>query len=209
MTGASAGGRSVQSPGQEDLVWHLTQNSNPALARFTPSVPSGSFVATLTATGRDGCSGYNPTDTRLITWGQTPVVDAGPDISRCDATPRAPIPMTGATATGTFTGQTWTGGGGLGTWTQNADPALATFTPSVNVGSFTATLSVTATVPAPDQMLPTHRLIEWSYAATVNAGPDQSICATSTVTLAGSIGGSATSAIWTGVPAHTTQTIRH
>lgn len=199
MTGASAGGRysTITWSGGDGLgTW--TQNSNPANARFTPSVPSGTFVATLTATGRDGCTGYNPTDTRVITWGQTPVVDAGPDISRCDATPRAPIAMAGASATGTFTNQTWAGGAGLGTWTQNANPSLATFTPSVDVGSFTATLSVTGNGACTGSNASDTRVIEWSYAATVNAGPDQSICATSTVTLAGSIGGSATSATWTG-----------
>src|SRR5436190_21004192 len=52
--------------------------------------------------------------------------------------------MTGATATGTYSGTpTWSGGVGSGTWTQNADPALATFTPSTASGSFTATLTLT------------------------------------------------------------------
>ena len=41
-------------------------------------------------------------------------------------------------------------------------------------------------------------MITYDQAATVNAGPDQAICAGETVTLAGSIGGSATSATWSG-----------
>ena len=56
-----------------------------------------------------------------------------------------PFAMTGATATpaGSVTSATWAGGTGLGSWTQNANPAIATFTPSQPYGSFTATLTVT------------------------------------------------------------------
>jgi len=53
--------------------------------------------------------------------------------------------MTNASATGTYSSVSWSGGAGLGTWTQNANPALATFTPSVNVGSFAAMLTLTGT----------------------------------------------------------------
>ena len=93
---------------------------------------------------------------------------------------------------------TWSGGAGLGTWTQNANPALATFTPSVNVGSFPAMLTLTGTGACSGTNSTDVRLITWSYAATVNAGPDQGICAMANAILAGSIGGAATSATWSG-----------
>jgi len=210
MTGSSASGTysSLSWSGGTGLgTW--TQNADPALAVFTPSVPSGSFTATLSVTGTGACTGTNPSDSRLITWGQTPVAIAGPDISRCDLNPLAPIAMTGASSSGTYSSQIWTGGTGLGTWTQNANPALATFTPSVSYGTFTATLTLTGTGACSGSNSVVTRLVEWSHAATVNAGPDQSICANASVNLAGSIGGAATSAVWTGgtgtfVPDNTT-----
>jgi PKD repeat protein len=197
MTGAVAGGSysaATWTGGSGLGTW--SQNINPALATFTPSTTSGSFTATLTVYGKDGCLGTNPTDTRTITWGQTPVADAGADISRCDLNPLANIAMTGALATGTYTNVVWTGGGVA--WTQNSDPALATYKPTANYGSFTATLSISGTGACTGSNASDTRLVEWSYAATVNAGPDQSICATAPVTLAGSIGGSAVSATWSG-----------
>jgi hypothetical protein len=187
------------------LVWSggaglgtWTQNANPALAVFTPSVPSGSFTATLTATGSGACTGTNPFDTRIISWGQTPVAVAGPNLDRCDLTPLASYTMTGASATGTYGSAIWSGGAGLGTWSQNANPALATFTPTVTSGSFTATLTLTGSGACTGSNAVANRIISWSHQATVSAGPDQSICALATVQLAGAIGGGATSATWSG-----------
>ncbi len=200
MTGAVAGGSfgSATWTGGSGLGSWSQNTTDPALATFTPSTSSGSFTATLTVYGKDGCTGTNPTSTRTITWGQTPVADAGPDIERCDLNPLANITMTGASATGTYINATWTGGGGLGVWTQNPNPALATFRPTTNYGSFTARLSLTGTGACTGSNSTDTRVISWSFAATANAGPDQSICANANVVLAGSIGGSATSATWTG-----------
>jgi hypothetical protein len=131
MTGASAGGTfsaATWTGGGGLGAW--AQNANPALATFTPSTPSGSFIATLTVTGSLGCAGTNPTSTRTISWGQTPTAAAGAIISVCAANPLLPITMAGASATGTYSTANWSGGAALGTWTQNVDPALATFTPT-------------------------------------------------------------------------------
>ncbi|MFZ2339144.1 MAG: PKD domain-containing protein [Bacteroidales bacterium] len=199
MTGASATGTysALSWTGGTGLgTW--TQNTDPALAVFTPSVPNGSFTATLSAIGSEACPGTNPVDTRTITWGQTPLADAGPDIALCTTTPLAPIPMTNASTGGTYSGLSWSGGASYGTWTQNANPALATFTPSVTNGSFVAMLTVNGTGACTGSNATDTRVIEWSYAATVNAGPDQGICAMASAILAGSIGGSATSATWSG-----------
>lgn len=199
MTGANATGTySAQSWSGGAALGTWTQNANPALAVFTPSVPTGSFTAILSLAGSGTCTGSNITATRLISWGQVPVVEAGDPLSRCDLTPLAPFNMTGASSTGTFTGQAWTGGVGFGTWTQNANPSLATFTPTVQSGSFTATLSLTGTGACTGTNVADTRIIEWSHQATISAGPDQSICANGTVPLAGVMGGSATSVVWTG-----------
>jgi gliding motility-associated-like protein len=173
MTGATASGTYSGNPswsGGAGLgTW--TQNANPALARFTPTTPSGSFTATLTLTGANGCA--NATDTRVITWYNPPVANAGPDISTCTGT--AAIPMTGATASGNYSGiPTWSGGGGLGTWTQNANPALATFTPTTASGSFTATLTLTGAGGCPNAT--DTRIITWYNPPVANAGSDIVTC---------------------------------
>ncbi len=199
MTGATATGSysaATWTGGGALGTW--IQDINPAVATFTPTVASGTFTATLTVTGSAGCLGTNPTATRTITWGQTPVPNAGGAINRCDATPTAAIAMTGATATGTFSAANWSGGGAQGSWTQNANPALATFTPTVNVGSFTATLTLTGSGSCTGTNPTSTRTINWGFLPTVSAGPDQSICALASATLAGSIGGGATTATWSG-----------
>lgn len=199
MTGATASGsyNGLNWSGGAALgTW--TQNADPAFAVFTPSVPSGSFTATLSVNGLGTCLGTNPSDTRIISWGETPVAFAGSDIAKCDITPLAPILMSGATATGKYTGLTWSGGEAMGTWNQNANPALATFTPSVTSGTFVATLSLSGTGACTGSDAIDTRLIDWGYEATVDAGPDQSVCATASVTLAGVIGGGATTATWSG-----------
>ena len=216
MTGASVTGTysafvwegGTVAPALGTWTQHPT---DPALAVFTPAagITTGSFTATLRATGAGACTGTNPSDTRLISWGQIPVAIPGPDLTRCDLTPRAPFTMTGASSSGTFTTQQWTNLEGLGTWVQNANPALATFTPSVDAGTIVARLSLTGTGGCSGTNVTVTRNISWSYEATVNAGPDQSICATGSVPLAGTRGGGATSATWTGgsgayVPNNTT-----
>jgi hypothetical protein len=172
--------------------------TDPALAIFTPSASSGSFTATLTINGAGACNGTNRTDTRTVAWGQTPAAVAGPDITRCDGTPLAAILMAGASASGTYINMAWSGGGGLGNWTQNADPALAIFTPTSTSGAFLATLSLTGTAGCTGQNVSVTRTISWSHAAIVNAGPDLSVCALATATLSGSFGGGATAASWVG-----------
>ena len=200
MGGAFAGGTysGFNWTGGAGLGTWTQHATDPAQAVFTPSTTSGSFTATLTVTGTGACTGTNRNDTRIVAWGQTPAAVPGSALSRCDATPLAPFTMTGASASGTYTNLTWSGGAALGNWTQNADPALAKFTPTVPSGSFSALLSITGAAGCTGQNVTVSRTIEWSHAATVNAGPDQSICALLSVTLAGSFGGGATASSWVG-----------
>ena len=203
MTGATAGGSFsavTWSGGGGSGSW--TQNADPALATFTPTTTSGSFTATLTVTGSAGCTGTNPTSTRTITWGQTPTAAAGADINRCDGTPLAAIAMTGATSGGTNSGNAWTGGGGLGSWSQNANPALATFTPTATSGSFTATLTVTGNGACTGTNPTSTRIITWGQTPTAAAGANITRCdgtplAAITMTAATS-GGTNSGNAWTG-----------
>jgi len=110
-----------------------TSVTNPSFTNAT----GGFYDLTYTVTDTKGCVGTATTNVQVF---QAPVANAGTAISNC--TGNAPVTMTGATASGTFTGTpTWSGTGG--TWTQNPDPALATFTPSTTYGTTTATLTLT------------------------------------------------------------------
>lgn len=69
-----------------------------------------------------------------------PAANAGSNSSICSGSSAT---MTGATATGTFSSITWTGGESVGTWSgSGTNPATYQFTPSTQSGSFTATLTV-------------------------------------------------------------------
>lgn len=95
----------------------------------------------------------------------TPEAEAGTDVEMYTGT--AAIAMTGATAEGDYETVAWSGGTGKGTWTQNDDPALAVFTPSINTGTFTATLTLTGC----GQTITDTRTVAWynPYLATLMA----------------------------------------
>ncbi len=119
----------------------------------------GAYDLTYTVTDNRGCSG---SANAIVTVFQAPVADAGPDVNAM-CTGVSPISMTGATAGGSYSGiPTWSGAGG--TWTQNPDPALATFTPSTPSGSTTARLTLTGTNGCSNTF--DTRIISWSSTPT-------------------------------------------
>ncbi len=93
---------------------------------------------------------------------------------------------------------TWSGG--TGTYAPNNTTLNAVYTPSAaEITAGTVTLTLTTNDPAgPCNAVNDAMVITINPAATVNAGLDQTICSTSTVTLAGVIGGGAASATWSG-----------
>src|SRR4029450_12414145 len=97
------------------------------------------------------------------------------------------------------TGAVWSGG--TGTFNPNNTTLNAVYTPSAaEITAGTVTLTLTTNDPAgPCGAVSDQMVITINPAATVNAGTDQTVCASSpNVTLAGSRGGSATSATWSG-----------
>jgi hypothetical protein len=119
----------------------------------------GAYDLTYTVTDSKGCSGSASTVVNVF---QAPVAEAGSNSNVC--TGMLPIALTGATASGSYSGTpTWSGSGG--TWTQNPDPALATFTPTTPSGSTTATLTLTGANGCGDAI--DTRTITW------NKTPDQ------------------------------------
>jgi hypothetical protein len=166
-------------------------------AIYTPSaaeIAAGHVTLTLTASTTGPCPPMS--DQVTITIDPVEVVNAGPDQAVCASSPQVQLAgsITGAVTTGAWTG-------GTGTFNPSRNALNAIYTPSpaeIAAGKVTLTLTSTSAggpcPPMSDQMT-----ITIGVAAIVNAGPDQIVCAASPVIqLAGSIGGSATSATWSG-----------
>ena len=171
-------------------------NATTLNAVYTPSaadVNAGSVTLTLTSNDPAGpCAAVS--DQVLITINQPATVNAGIDQTVCGTTP---VSLSG-TQGGAAISVTWSGG--TGTFSPNATTLNAIYTPSaadVLVGSVTLTLTSNDPVgpcnAATDQVL-----ITVNQPATINAGIDQLVCATTPVSLAGAQGGSTTSATWSG-----------
>ncbi len=103
-----------------------------------------------------------------------------------------------ATPSGAATGGTWIGG--TGTYNPNNTSLNCTYTPSAaEISAGLVTLTFTTNDPAgPCPAVSDQVTITINPEATVSAGIDQTICFGNTVTLAGSIGGAASSGFWTG-----------
>jgi hypothetical protein len=193
LTATPAGGSGIYSShawsGTGTSSLSATNITNPSFANAT----GGSYDLTYTVTDSKGCTGIATT---TVANSPKPVAEAGNDATGlCTGT--APIQLTTASAIGSYTGTpTWSGSGG--TWTQNPDPALATFTPSTPSGSTIATLTLTGTngcANATDT-----RTISWSKIPDQPGGITTSsslVCKGSTVTYSVPNDPIATSYIWT------------
>lgn len=152
---------------------------------------AGSVVLTLTTTGNGIC---NPVaDNVLITFTPSPVVNAGPDVTRCGNNAAATL----AGSVSNATGGVWTGGAGGLSPSATALNAVYTPTPGeIAGGSITLTLTSTGNGtcnPVSDQVT-----IFYSAPPTANAGADLTRCANNP---AAQLGGSVTIAsggTWSG-----------
>ncbi|HMC99519.1 MAG TPA: hypothetical protein VKH37_05170, partial [Ferruginibacter sp.] len=124
------------SSGPSTNLSQFSSTTSPT-ATFTPAGGPGTYVLTWTISIAS-CGTSSANNVTLI-FGTTPTANASTAISSCNGT--TAFAMTGATAAGSFSAATWSGG--TGTWNQNIDPALATYTPASDNESFTATLTVT------------------------------------------------------------------
>ena len=170
--------------------------NNPALlnAIYTPGpndIAAGSVVLTLTTNDPLGPCGPM-SDNVTVTINAVATVNAGPDLTVC----------AGETATmagsfgGVATGVTWDTSGD-GTFNTITNPN-AIYTPGPNdILAGTVTLIITTDDPAgPCPAVSDELTLTINPLPIVDAGVDQTICSTATVTLAGTIGGGATSATW-------------
>jgi hypothetical protein len=171
-------------------------NATTLNATYTPSVADISAgTVTLTLTSNDP-AGPCPaaTDQMVITINAVAIANANVDRIICAG---STVTLTGSIGGSATTG-TWSGGSG--TFAPNATTLNATYTPSAaEVTAGTVTLTLTSNDPAgPCPAASDQMMITINPAATANANVDQAICSNSTVTLAGSVGGSASTGTWSG-----------
>ena len=170
-------------------------NASSLTTTYTPSsadINAGSVVLTLTTNDPTGpCSSVS--DQLILSFGATPTTNAGQDQAVCS---NSPISLNGIIG-GTATSATWTSSGS-GAFA-NASSLTTTYTPSsadINAGSVVLTLT-TIDPTGPCSSVSDQLILTFGTTPTANAGPDQAVCSNSSISLSGSIGGSATSATWT------------
>ncbi|MCB0608650.1 MAG: choice-of-anchor A family protein, partial [Lewinella sp.] len=171
----------------------FSPNANALTATYTPPAGyTGSITLTLTTNDPSGpCTAVS--DQAVITINPQATVNAGPDQTLCLG---SSVVLDG-TIGGAATSATWTASVAGGTFNPGASSIDVTYTPPAGyTGAITLTL--TTNDPAgPCTAVSDQMVLTINPEATVNAGPDQTICVGSTVTLAGVIGGAASSATWT------------
>jgi gliding motility-associated-like protein len=186
VTGATGGTWSVVTGSGS-----ITNTSSLTDAVYVPHTSDNTVTIRLTTTGNPaGCSPMS--DDAVLTLNPIPVVTVSPDQTVCND-------VTGITLTGTVTNAT---GGiwsttGAGTFTPNSTSLSTTYVPAANeTGTFTFTLTstgngvCTGVYTAQTEVTITPR-------PTVNAGPDQTVCANNAaVTLTGNAS-NATGGTWT------------
>ena len=164
-------------------------------AIYTPGTADRSAgLATLTLTTNDPagpCVAAN--DNVVITIEPAPTVEAGPPQTICS---NGSVTMAGAFG-GAASSATWSTSGD-GAFDNNTS-LTAIYTPGPNdIANNSATLTLTTDDPAGSCLAVSDNVvITIDDAPTVDAGAPQTICAGSTVSLAGLLGGSATTATWT------------
>ncbi|WP_170110682.1 T9SS type B sorting domain-containing protein [Flavilitoribacter nigricans] len=169
----------------------FTPDANTLNATYTP--PAGITTVTLTLTTTSGTAECpNLSDDMIITYTEGVTVDAGPDQTVCTD---APTTLAGVIGGSGVSGG-WSASVPGGTFTPDNLDLNAEYTPPTGVTSVVLTLlGVDPTGQCPDvrdQMTITYS----ENNATVDAGPSQIVCEGQPVDLAGSFGGTATSAQW-------------
>ncbi|MES2286761.1 MAG: PKD domain-containing protein, partial [Bacteroidota bacterium] len=169
-------------------VWSGIGITNPAAGTFSPS-PSVIGNDTITYTVGGSCSASS---SQVIIVNPLPIADAGPDLNICSF-------GTGSIGASSTAGCTYiwspTTGFTGSTTISNPSLSLANPGPTATITSpYSVTISDTSTgCEASDTVN-----VIVSAVTNVNAGSTQSVCSGSSITLAGTIGGSATSGTWSG-----------
>ncbi|HEU4716573.1 MAG TPA: hypothetical protein VFU15_02015, partial [Bacteroidia bacterium] len=179
-----AGSVTVASGGQwSGGAGTFSPNNTTLNATYTPTaaeISGGSVTLTLTSTGNGSCNSV--TDQMTIFFTPAPTVNAGPDQTKCGNNATTILAGSVTVASG---GQ-WSGG--LGIFTPNNNTLNASYTPTAaEIASGSVTLTLTTTGNGSCSSVTDQMTIFFTPAPTVNAGPDQVVCANNpVVTLNGS-----------------------
>jgi hypothetical protein len=169
----------------------FTPNTTTLNATWTPPANYyGTATLTLTTTG-GSCTAVTATKTQKVDLLAT--ANTGPALADiCKGGTSAPL---GGLVGGSATGGIWSDGGIGGTFTPGATNLNSTWTPPV---SFTGTATLTLTTTGGSCTVTASKTQKVEVLPTVDAGPVMAnICkGGTTVTLGGSVGGSATGGIW-------------
>lgn len=206
LTGASVGGPaaivgtwSIVSGG--GTLNNVTATNMPDTVTYTPAVGyTGPVILRLTTNDPVGVCGPVFADRSIRVDTAAIAIAGGPD-NFCQSPVALPITLSGSSVGGPdATVGTWSilsGGGTLGTVTATNMPDTVIYTPVANFAG-TITLQLTTNDPGTACGVVTAvRTITIDSFAVVSAGVDTIICAGSSYTLAGSMGGGATSVTWT------------
>ncbi|PCH90860.1 MAG: hypothetical protein COB85_09850, partial [Bacteroidetes bacterium] len=174
-----------------DIVWTTTGGGSflPGPNIINPTyIPFAVGVDTLVLTDTNACA---VSDSVLLTITPSPTASAGPDTLLCAASPN--LPLSGSitvVSTGAWTTT------GSGSFTPSNTDLNATYNSSAG-DTVAGSVQLILTPTSGCDSIPDTLLITFSYSPTVNAGPDQTVCANNAVTtLAGSIS-VASGAVWT------------
>ncbi|MFL5763371.1 MAG: PKD domain-containing protein [Bacteroidia bacterium] len=150
---------------------------------------SASPAATTTYTVTGTSAGCTSTAVSTVTINPPPVSNAGPDLLLCTANP-------GNLGTAATAGDTYAWNPGTGLSSTTASNPAVTLT---NAGASAVTTTYTVTTTSSAGCTSTDAVnVTVDPVQTANAGSPQSLCFGSSVTLAGSVGGSATGGTWSG-----------
>jgi PKD repeat protein len=184
-SGTWSGGAGTYTPNNTSL----TVSYSPSASEITAG------IATLILTTDDPpgpCPSVN--DTLVITINPSPLVNAGPPQTICIGGSA----VLAAIISGSATSGTWSGG--AGTYTPDNTTANAVYTPSAaEATAGTVMLTYTSDDPAgPCPAASDQMQITINQLPTANAGSPQYVCEGNSISLDGSVGGTATSGTWSG-----------
>ena len=179
----------LNAPVEADNTYNWTGPGGPYTGQSISVSQPGTYNVTMTsATGCVKALSYT-----VIQY-PTAILDPLSDLTICNGQDATLV----ATIGGAATSGTWMGGSG--TFNPNNTSTTCTYTPSAaEIAAGTATLIFTTNNPeGPCPAVSDTLVITINPKATVSASTDQIICAGDMVTLAGSFGGAATTATWSG-----------
>ena len=184
-SGSWIGGSGTFNPSRDDMNTVYTPSAS--------EVTAGTVTLTLTSSDPTGPCGV-VSDPVTITIHPAVITNAGPDQTICGG---STVQLAGSISGGANSG-IWSGGSG--TLSPDENTLNAVYTPSAaETAAGSVTLTLTSADPAgPCDPVSDNITITINTQPVIDAGTYQPICAGTSINLAGSIGGSATSGNWTG-----------